>query len=119
MVCFMMGTAVTLGLVMCTLVMYGLMMDCFVMFASVMFSCFESHLIRLAMIDRIALVGIMTSLLLMRALRIGCRQMPIMFCRQFLGSWSRFGSARTVEAGLIDRSIVDRCAVNIGVVNER
>jgi hypothetical protein len=78
-----------------------------------------NHGLRMAMIHRVVLVPIISSFLLMRALRFCCLDMTIVRCRLFSGCRSRVDSTGAVKADvIIDSSVVDHCTVNIGVVDD-
>jgi hypothetical protein len=74
---------------------------------------------RLAVIDREVLIAVISSLLLMSALRCGCLEMTIVSSRFLGGSRSGVDSTWTVEAdAIICRSIIDHCTIHIGVVDD-
>jgi len=89
------------------------------LYAFVVFTGLDlGHIVRMPVIDRVALVLVMTSLFLMGALR-ACRvDMPTV-CRRFLlGRRSGVDPSRTVEADvIIDGRLVDHCTVHIGIVD--
>ena len=75
--------------------------------------------VRVAVIDRVVLVPVISSFLLKRALRLSCVAMTLVRCRLFTGSRSRVDSAGAVEADvIIGSSVVDYCTVNVGVVDD-
>jgi hypothetical protein len=75
--------------------------------------------VRVAVINRVVLVPVISSFLLKRALRLSCLDMTLVRCRLFTGSRSRVDSAGAVEADvIIDSSVVDYCTVNVGVVDD-
>jgi hypothetical protein len=132
MIFFVMAATVVLSFVMLTLVMFTLVMLNCVMFTLVtltllvftllMITCPGlGHPVRVPVIHRVALIRVMTSILFMSALTIGCLHAPFMLRRLFLGSWSRIGSARAVEAGVIINvcPVVDNRTVNIGIMDDR
>jgi len=130
-----MGAALVYRLVMYRLVMYRLVMYCLVMYRLVMyrfvmygfvvhslmvFTGFGlSRVARMPVIDRVVLVPVITSLLLMRALTICCLDTPIVCSRLFRGSRSRVDSTVAIEADVIISPIVDHCAVTVRIVYNR
>ena len=78
------------------------------------------HGVRVALIDRIVLVPVISSFLLVRALRCSRFETTISSCRLFSSGGSRLDSARTIKADvIIRRLVVDRCTVNVSVVDDR
>ena len=108
------------GLVVCSLVMYSLRMCGLVVHSGgVLTGVGLNHGLWMAVIHRVVLVPIISSFLLMRALRFCCLDMTIVRCRLFSGCRSRVDSTGAVKADvIIDSSVVDHCTVNIGVVDD-
>ena len=80
----------------------------------------SNHGVRVALIYRIMLVAVISSFLLMRALRWSRLETTILGGRLFRGSWSCLDSTWTIKADMIiDRFAVDHCTVNVGVVDDR
>jgi hypothetical protein len=115
-----MGGLVTHSLVMFGLVMFSLAMYGFVMFAFTMFnSAGLSRLARLPVIDRVALVRVVTSLLPTRELTIRCLDVLLVLGALFRGSRSCVNSTRAVEANaIVDDRFVNHCRVSIRVMNK-
>ena len=80
----------------------------------------SNHGVRVALIDRIMLVAVISGFLLMRALCWSRLETTVLRGRLFRGGWSRLDSTWTIKADvIIDRFVVDHCAVNVGVVDDR
>jgi hypothetical protein len=120
------------GLGVFTLGVFGLMMfglgvftvglSTVVEFALWVFTYFSlSHIARAAVIGRVSLVRVTSSLLLMRTLGCCCRYMLLVRCRLFLSCRFSFDTTGAVETEVIvsDRRIVDYRAVNVGIVDDR
>ena len=111
---FVMLSLVVFALGLLSLAVFSLGLYAFVVFTGLDLG----RIVRMPVIDRVALVLVMTSLFLMGALR-ACRvDMPTV-CRRFLlGRRSGVDPSRTVEADvIIDGRLVDHCTVHIGIVD--
>lgn len=76
--------------------------------------------VRVSLIDRVVLVTIVSSFLLMRVLRRCRLKTTIPRCRLVRRGWSRLDSTRTIKADvIIDRFVVDHGPVNVGVMDDR
>ena len=108
------------GLVVCSLVMDSLGMCGLVVHSGGVFTDIGlNHGLWMAVIHRVVLVPIISSFLLMRALRCCCLDTTTVCCRLFSGCRSRVDSTGAVKADvIIDSSVVDPCTVNIGVVDD-
>ena len=107
------------GLVVCSLVMYSLGRCGLVVHSSGVFTGVGLHHgLWMAVIHRVVLVPIISSFLLMRALRFCFLDTAIARCRLLSGGRFRFDSTGTVKADVIDIPVVDHCTVNIGVLDD-
>ena len=75
--------------------------------------------VRMALIDRVVLVPVISGLLLMRALRFCCLDTTIVRCRLLSAGRSGLNSAWAIKAdAIVDISVADHGTVNVGVVND-
>jgi hypothetical protein len=109
--CFGLSALVMYGRGLCTLVMHG---------GRLSSGVGSNYGVRAALIDRVTLVAVISSFLLVRALRWSRLETTILRGRLFRGGRSRFDSIWTIKADvIIDRFVVDHRTVNVGVVDDR
>jgi hypothetical protein len=109
--CFGLSALMMHGLRLCTLVVHG---------RGSPSGVGSNYGVRAPVIDRVMLVAVISSFLLMRALRWSRLKTTILRGRLFRGGWSRFDSTWAIKADVtIACFVVDHGTVNVGVVDDR
>ena len=109
--CFGLSALMMHGLRLCTLVVHG---------RGLPSGVGSNYGVRAPVIDRVMLVAVISSFLLMRALRWSRLKTTILRGRLFRGGWSRFDSTWAIKADVtIACFVVDHGTVNVGVVDDR